>query len=323
MSTRTAPPPHRPSGRDARALTAFLAMLVAREPGGLLEVRARLADGGMAQRFYPSRRLRHAADELLERGAETDVYVGCAPRTRPRRRPHRARQAVGAVGRLRRHHLRRAVGGVRAGTRGDRPLGQRAQRACLLAAAAPRRARPGSGGQPAPGARARRLPQRGHQPGGDPARARHPELQARPAHARHARALSTCAPLHALGGRRCPARPRSRARRCPVTRTYPAGRERRPAAAHRAGGLRAGAHRPTRRPPAQDHLPLPRRPHTVAARLRAPPEQGWYCFGCQRGGSIYDLAAALYRLPPRGRDFLELRERLHQRFDVSTPTGHA
>ena len=63
--------------------------------------------------------------------------------------------------------------------------------------------------------------------------------------------------------------------------------------------------------------------HTPSLHVYEHPEQGWYCFGCQRGGSIYDLAAALYRLPPRGRDFLELRERLHQRFDVSTPTGHA
>ena len=303
MSASTAPPPHRPSGRDARALTAFLAMLVAREPGGLLEVRARLADGGMAQRFYPSRRLRHAARRAARARRRDRRVRRLRAAHPPGRRPHRARQAVGAVGRLRRHHLRRAAGVVRAGTRGDRPLGQRAQRACLLAAAAPRPARPGSGGQPAPGARARRLPQRCHQPGGDPAPARHPELQARPSHARHARALSPCAPLHALGGRRCPARPRSRARRCPVTRTYPAGRERRPAAAHRAGGLRAGAHRPTRRPPAQDRLPLPRRPHPFAARLRAP-----------RAGLV------LLRLPTRRLDLRPRRSALpaSQRADATS-----
>ena len=63
--------------------------------------------------------------------------------------------------------------------------------------------------------------------------------------------------------------------------------------------------------------------HTPSLHVYEHPEQGWYCFGCQRGGSIYDLAAALYRLPPRGRDFLELRERLHQRFDLSPPTGTA
>jgi hypothetical protein len=40
------------------------------------------------------------------------------------------------------------------------------------------------------------------------------------------------------------------------------------------------------------------------------PERGWFCFGCRRGGSIYDLAAALWGLEPRGADFLKLRERL-------------
>lgn len=40
------------------------------------------------------------------------------------------------------------------------------------------------------------------------------------------------------------------------------------------------------------------------------PERGWFCFGCQRGGSIYDLGAALYGLEPRGASFGELRRRL-------------
>jgi hypothetical protein len=44
------------------------------------------------------------------------------------------------------------------------------------------------------------------------------------------------------------------------------------------------------------------------------PEQGWYCFGCGRGGSIYDLAAELYGLRPRGREFLQLRALLSERF---------
>ena len=67
---------------DARVLTAFLALLVARERGGLLEVRARRAEGGMLQRFHRAGRLREAADELLELGTRSDVYVGCAPRLR-------------------------------------------------------------------------------------------------------------------------------------------------------------------------------------------------------------------------------------------------
>lgn len=38
--------------------------------------------------------------------------------------------------------------------------------------------------------------------------------------------------------------------------------------------------------------------------------RGWYCFGCGRGGSIYDFAAALWKLGTRGDGFKELRRRL-------------
>jgi hypothetical protein len=54
---------------QARAVVAFLSLLVARERGGLLEVRARRPDGRMAQRFYPAGRLHEGADRLLELGA--------------------------------------------------------------------------------------------------------------------------------------------------------------------------------------------------------------------------------------------------------------
>jgi hypothetical protein len=39
-------------------------------------------------------------------------------------------------------------------------------------------------------------------------------------------------------------------------------------------------------------------------------DHGWYCFACRLGGSIYDLGALLWRLNTRGREFLELRQRL-------------
>ncbi len=44
--------------------------------------------------------------------------------------------------------------------------------------------------------------------------------------------------------------------------------------------------------------------------------RGWYCFGCGRGGSVYDLAALLWLsgqsadVPLRGRQFVEVRRRL-------------
>lgn len=37
------------------------------------------------------------------------------------------------------------------------------------------------------------------------------------------------------------------------------------------------------------------------------PQRGWYCFGCRRGGSVYDLAAAVLGTSTRGRDFAALR----------------
>ena len=40
------------------------------------------------------------------------------------------------------------------------------------------------------------------------------------------------------------------------------------------------------------------------------PARGWYCFGCGRGGSVYDLAALLLGRKTRGRDFCELRREL-------------
>jgi CHC2 zinc finger len=42
--------------------------------------------------------------------------------------------------------------------------------------------------------------------------------------------------------------------------------------------------------------------------------RGWTCFSCGRGGTIYDLAAGAWRMRPRGREFIELRALLLERF---------
>jgi hypothetical protein len=49
--------------------------------------------------------------------------------------------------------------------------------------------------------------------------------------------------------------------------------------------------------------------------------QGWCCFSCGRGGSIYDLAAALWGTGTRGRDFVELRRLLMERFAPDLARG--
>jgi hypothetical protein len=40
------------------------------------------------------------------------------------------------------------------------------------------------------------------------------------------------------------------------------------------------------------------------------PARGWYCFGCERGGSIVDFGAALWEIEPRGAGYHEIRRRL-------------
>lgn len=44
------------------------------------------------------------------------------------------------------------------------------------------------------------------------------------------------------------------------------------------------------------------------------PEQGWFCFGCRRGGSIFDLASHVWKLDTKGPEFIELKARLRETF---------
>jgi DNA primase RepB-like protein/CHC2-type zinc finger protein len=49
---------------------------------------------------------------------------------------------------------------------------------------------------------------------------------------------------------------------------------------------------------------------TPSLQLYDDPARGWFCFGCDRGGSIVDFGALLWGLEPRGRDYHEIRRRL-------------
>ncbi len=51
---------------------------------------------------------------------------------------------------------------------------------------------------------------------------------------------------------------------------------------------------------------------TPSLQVYTPPTGpgSWFCFACQRGGSIIDLGALLYDLAPRGRGYWEIRRRL-------------
>jgi hypothetical protein len=71
-------------------------------------------------------------------------------------------------------------------------------------------------------------------------------------------------------------------------------------------GLDVGRSRKVRCPFHDDRIP--------SLHVYPSAEQGWYCFGCGRGTSIYDMAAAVWNMGTRGQAFLELRERLLQVF---------
>jgi hypothetical protein len=53
--------------------------------------------------------------------------------------------------------------------------------------------------------------------------------------------------------------------------------------------------------------------------LHAYPDGSWACFGCGKGGTIYDFAGYLFGLQTKGRTFLELRDRLADTFGVEAP----
>lgn len=54
------------------------------------------------------------------------------------------------------------------------------------------------------------------------------------------------------------------------------------------------------------------RDRTPSLHVYETADDGWYCFGCRRGGSVYDLGGALLGLSTRGREFNELRRRLYR-----------
>ncbi len=55
---------------------------------------------------------------------------------------------------------------------------------------------------------------------------------------------------------------------------------------------------------------------TPSLHVYRDPASGWYCYGCERGGSIYDFAALLWHRDTRGPDFVELRAQLRAALDI-------
>jgi CHC2-type zinc finger protein len=275
-------------------------------PGSLVEVRFRLGPG-MGQRFVPAQRLGRVADRIASLAASTDVFVGVIARA---------------------HH---------GGSRSD--LVQRAAVVWVdcddhasVAALARFRPLPSIVVASGSGSNQHAYWLLSHPVGIE-------EIE----RANHRLALTLGADLHCGDGARImrPAGTTNRKHSPPTAvRLLACDQHARIALADLTAGL-APNPAPTgrraterERPPASDPLLAlaPRlyverllgQPVTRSGKVSCPfhedgtpslhaydePGRGWYCFGCGLGGSVYDLAALLWSIPPSGRGFVELRERL-------------
>jgi len=306
------------------SLECYLNALYGSEPAGAyIELRGRRPTGGMGQVFYPVRDVATVASTIRRRGPATDVYLGVAPRCREQG----TRAAVEHV-----HVLWADCDGDAAveALRAFRPLP-----AIVVAS--------GSGGNvhaywplfdplcPDHAERAnRRL---AHALGADPRCADAARILRPPETCNHKGASPASVTL----------------RRCEAEVFTPAevvGRLPDPPEA--AGELRDLPQRGASRPhvPGADPLleiapavyvevmtgervgrdgkvrcPLPdHEDRTPSCAVYDDPERGWYCFGCGRGGSVYDLATALSGIGTRGEDFKRLQMWIAQRL-LNTPVA--
>lgn len=56
---------------------------------------------------------------------------------------------------------------------------------------------------------------------------------------------------------------------------------------------------------------------TPSLHVYANPSDGWHCYGCGRGGTLYDFAALLWNTGTRGDSFVELKQRLVDELGVA------
>jgi hypothetical protein len=295
-------------------VTRFLAALAGPCDGGeLLELRYRLDDGQrMGQLFDHPTRLSGLATRAVALGRRTDVYVGCAPRTRRRGGRNAVERAFvlwvdcdgeAAVEAL--SHFDPQPSIVIASGSGSNchaywpltePLAadevERANRRLAHAL--------GADGASADAARILRVPgtySHKHQPP-IPVHALRLDVDRRLAVADVIGALPD--PPH---GRRATPPPDAYRGDDPLLTVAP------DVYVRRLLGVEVPRHRKVRCPfHADRHASL----HVYETA-----ERGWYCFGrCRRGGTIYDLAAPLYGYTVRGDDFLRLRAELHRLFGL-------
>ena len=296
------------ANRPDEELQRFLEALYGQaRPGLLVELRIKAAGGGMTQRFLPVDRLDEVRKALLQLAADTDVYVGVLPRWRARgarRDVAGGAQVVWADcdGEAAARSLAEFASPpsviVRSGSGDNRHAYwllesratvadvQRANRRLALAL--------GSDAGSAEAARILRPPSTLNHKHAPPTSVR---LEACATDRRYA--------LHTLVGG-LPEVPAEFGR--PARRSTGRGDALRAVApelyVQRLTGQVVGRSRKVRCPLHDDRVP--------SLHVYPQPERGWYCFGCRRGGSVYDLAALLWRRPTRGAEFAALRRDLQR-----------
>jgi hypothetical protein len=298
-------------------LTVYLAVLFARaRPSTLVEVRWRTPTG-MGRRFIPAGHRRLIEDEVRRRCARTDVYVGVLPRWRPAG----DRRAVVGDGRIVWVDL-----DIATAARALEP----ADPAPALAVASG-----GPGHLHAYWQLARAVPpgviERANRRlawalGGDLSSTDAARILRPPGTLHHGREGVPVKLVSVSGEQRCGLGELVGGLPDPPGRQPHPRRVRRPRGSVRdpllavaperyvslLTGQQVGRGRKIRCPLHDDR--------TASLHVYPEPERGWFCFGCRRGGSIYDLAAGIWLpwagspreadRPLRGREFLELRQRL-------------
>jgi hypothetical protein len=295
----------------SRALETYLGALFGAEPdGAYVELRGRRQSGGMGQVFYGVRDVARIAAAIGAAGQRTDVYVGVAPRSRQ----GGTRQAVDRV-----HVLWADLDSPDAkdALRAFRPLpsivigsgsglhaywslwppigpdeAERANRRLAHALGADPRA--------TDAARILRPPETFNHKGAEP----------RPVEIRRliADVFSVGQVVGALPDP--PDHPQRRATGPRPTGDDPLLGIPPPVYIEGLTGLAPGRDGKVCCPLHEDRTP--------SLHVYEDPDQGWYCFGCGRGGTVYDLGAALSGLGTRGEEFRRLREWIASRL-LSAP----
>src|SRR5829696_1547015 len=281
--------------------------------GELLELRYRLKDGQrMGQVFDRPDRRRGLATRAIALGRRTDVYVGCAPRTRR----HGGRDAVErafvlwadcdgeqAVAALAEFEPAPAIvigSGTGSNCHAYWPLAEPLAREELERAN--RRLAHALGADPAAAdcARILRVP-------GTLSHKHEPPTPVDAIRLDPERCVSAVDVVGSLPDPPAPARARSSPAAAQAREDDPLLAIAPAAYVRRLLGVEVPRHRKVPCPFHDDrHASL----HVYETAAR-----GWFCFGaCRRGGTIYDLAAPLYGYTARGEDFLQLRAELRRLF---------